>query len=143
VASHIVIALGGTAVLLIAAGLGAGLAHGAHTGDAGQIGRVLAAAIVQLPAAWVVAGIVVAFYGLAPRWIVAGWVALVGFIVVGEVGPVLRLDHWALDISPFAHLPRLPGSTMAAAPIVWLLAIAALLMAAGLAGFRRRGIGVG
>jgi len=101
----------------------------------------MAAALAQLPAVWVVTGIVAAFFGLAPRWTVGGWIALVGFLLLGELGPVLQLDHWLLDLSPFAHVPRVSGGTLTAAPMAWLLAVAALLMAGGLAGFRRRGIG--
>jgi ABC-2 type transport system permease protein len=68
--SHIVMALLGTTVLLLGAGLGAGLAYSAQTGDLADFGRVLAGALVRLPAAWVLSGIVVAAFGLAPRAVV-------------------------------------------------------------------------
>jgi ABC-2 type transport system permease protein len=139
--SHLVITLLGTTTLLIAAGLGAGLAHGARLGELSQAGPVLTGALVQLPAAWVVAAIVVALFGLAPRLIVGGWVALVAFLLLGEFGPLLRLDQWLLDLAPFTHLPKLPGAPFTAAPIWWLLAVAATLIAAGLVGFRRRDVG--
>ena len=74
--SHTVIALAGTAVLLATAGLTAGLAHAAQTGDAGQLPRVLGAALAQVPAAWVLAGVALALFGLAPRASAASWAAL-------------------------------------------------------------------
>jgi len=43
-----------------------------------------------------------------------------------------------LDLSPFAHLPRLPAAAFTATPVLWLLAVVLALAAAGLAGFRRR-----
>jgi putative exporter of polyketide antibiotics len=57
---------------------------------------------------------------------------------ITTLGEPLRLDQWTLDLSPFAHLPRLPAAAFTATPLAWLLATAAVLAAAGLAGFRRR-----
>ena len=48
--------------------------------DFGQVGRVLGAALAQLPAVWVLTGITVAVFGLAPGLIMAGWGALVLFL---------------------------------------------------------------
>ena len=39
----------------------------AQTGDAGQLPRLLGAALAQVPAAWVLAGVTLALFGLAPR----------------------------------------------------------------------------
>jgi ABC-2 type transport system permease protein len=138
--SHLTIAAGGAALLLIVGGLAAGISHATQTGDAAQVGRVLAGALVQLPAVGVLTGIVVAAFGLAPRWTAAGWAALVGFLLLGEVGPLLRLRQWMMDLSPYAHVPRLPGTQVTATPLVVLLSVAAALMVAGLVGFRRRDV---
>ena len=43
-----------------------------------------------------------------------------------------------MDLSPFSHTPRLPGATFSATPLLWLLAVAAALLLAGLAGAHRR-----
>jgi ABC-2 type transport system permease protein len=139
--SHITIALVGTTIIVLAGGLTAGLSYGATVNDMGQVGRLLGAALVQLPAAWLLTGIVVAAFGLAPRLIVAGWAALVVFLLLGQLGPVFELDQSVMDISPYAHVPQLPAADLTVAPLAWLLAIAALLTAVGLAGFRRRDVG--
>ncbi|MGH3655055.1 MAG: ABC transporter permease [Micromonosporaceae bacterium] len=141
VTSHLVIALLGAAVLLLGAGAAAGLSHAAQTGDPGQVSRVLAAALVQLPAVWLLTGIVVAVFGFAPRLVVLGWIALVGFLLLGQLGPMLRLDQWAMDLSPYAHLPKLPGGEFTVTPLAWLVGIAVALIAAGMYGFRRRDVG--
>ena len=139
--SHVVIALLGTAGLLAATGLSTGVTYALATNDAHQIGRTLAAALVQIPAVWVLVTIVVAAYGWFPRAAVFGWAALVGFMLIGEVGPLLKVDQWVLDLSPYAHVPQLPGGEVTAMPLVVLLGVAAALLVAGLAGFRRRNIG--
>ncbi len=139
--SHIVIALAGTTLLLVLVGAGAGLVRGIQTGAAGEAVRVFAAALVQLPAAWILAAIVVAAFGVAPRFAAAGWVALAAFVVLGELGPLFGLSQWILDISPFAHVPKLPGGAFSPVPLIALTAVAALLAAAGLAALRRRDIG--
>ncbi|MCW2917447.1 MAG: putative exporter of polyketide antibiotics-like protein [Actinomycetia bacterium] len=142
VVSHLVIAALGTAVLLAVAGLATGLTHGLRAHDlSGQLPRLLGAALVQLPAAWVLAAIVVVLFGFAPRLAMAGWGTLAACLLLGQLGPVLKLSQWAMDVSPFTHVPKLPGGDPTAAPLISLTLLAALLTVAGLAGFRRRDIG--
>jgi ABC-2 type transport system permease protein len=140
--SHLTIAFLGTALLVVLGGVGAGLAHGAQTGDMGRaFGRVLGASLVQIPAVWVLVGIVAALFGLLPRWSPLAWALLVAFLLLGEFGSLFELRQEVMDISPYAHVPRLPGGEMTTAPLIWLAAIAVGLTVAGVAGFRRRDIG--
>jgi ABC-2 type transport system permease protein len=142
ISSHIVVALFGTTVLVLVAGLGAGVSTGAELGGMSrQIGRLLGAAAVQLPAVWVLTGLVVILFGLAPRAVTAGWVFFAGFLLIGEFGPIFDLPQGVMDLSPYAHTPRLPGGDFSATPVIWLAAIAATLTAAGMIGFRRRDLG--
>ena len=139
--SHLTIALVGSATLLVVVGASAGLVGAMQMGDSGQFGRIVVAALVQIPAVWLIVGIVVAAFGLVPRLIVLGWVALAGFVLLGEFGALFNLSRVIIDISPFAHVPRMPGGDFAVAPMLWLTAIAAGLIFMGLAGFRRRDVG--
>jgi len=138
--SHLLVAATGSAVLLVTGGLVAGVAHGLRAGDlGGELPRVLGGALVQLPAVWVVAGIGAALFGLLPRLVVGGTWAVLGIVLsITTFGELLRLDQWALDLSPFAHLPRVPAAELTATPLAWLAVLALALAAAGLAGFRRR-----
>jgi ABC-2 type transport system permease protein len=137
--SHLVFAVAGPVVLLLLVGLTTGLVYGAHTGDVGRaVGQLLGSALAQVPAVWVLAGIAVALFGLVPRWSAAAWGALVAFLVLTELGSVLNLGHWVTDISPFSQVPKLPGGTFTATPLLWLAFAAAALIAAGLAALRRR-----
>ncbi len=141
--SHLAVAVAGCALMLAAAGAGAGIGYGLRAGDPGrQVLRMAGAALAQLPAALAVAGVAVALFGLIPRASVAGgWAALAVAVVIGFFGPEFRMPQWLLDLSPFTHVPRLPGGPVPAAPLAWLSASALALAAAGLAGLRRRDIG--
>ncbi|WP_433477385.1 ABC transporter permease [Spirillospora sp. CA-142024] len=140
-ASHLVFALLGPVAALGVAGLAAGVAHGLDTGDPGrEVPRVLGAALAQLPAVWLVAAIALAVFGLAPRFTGAAWAAVGVFAVITLFGAGLNLDQWALDVSPFTHIPKLPGQSFTATPMIWLVALTAALTVLGMAGFRRRDI---
>ncbi len=139
--SHVVFALAGPAVALTVAGLAAGLAYGASIGDVGgQVPRILAAALVQLPGVWVLTGITVAMFGLVPRFAPAAWGVFAAMMTLYVFGMVADLPQPLLDLVPFLHLPRLPGGEFQAAPILWLLGMAAALLAVGLAALRRRDV---
>ncbi|MFI6814859.1 ABC transporter permease [Nonomuraea sp. NPDC050328] len=141
-AGHLAFALLGPAVVLAVSGAGVGLAYGGATGDlAGQLPRTVGAALAQLPAVWTLAGLAVALFGLLPRAVSAAWVALAAFLLLGQVGALLDLPEALLEVSPFSHLPMLPGGPADLTPLAAMTAVAAVLTAAGLYGWRRRDVG--
>ena len=105
------------------------------------LGRVLVGALVQVPAAWVLTGIVMVLFGTMPRLAALSWAVLAAFMLLGDLGPLLGLDQWLLDISPFAHVPHMPGGAISATPLLWLIFATAILTATGLTTLRRRDIG--
>ncbi|MGX1406053.1 putative exporter of polyketide antibiotics [Streptomyces ambofaciens] len=129
---HLVIAFGGAALIMLLAGLGFAAGYGQ------DFGAILGACLVQLPAVWVIGGAAVLLHGLLPRAAVAGWAVAGAVLLLGWVGPALDVPQSVLDVSPYGHLPKLPGGEMDWSPVLVLLLIAAVLVGAGLAGLRRR-----
>lgn len=143
--SHVLVAVAGAAALLAVAGVATGLGYGLRASQqvsvGGEVARLFGAGMAELPAALVIAAIAAAAFGLLPEACVAvGWSVLGLAVLVNLFGQSLQLSHWVLDISPFTHVPRLPGGTVAAQSLVWLCVIAVGFGAVGLAGLRRRDI---
>ncbi|MFF7792999.1 ABC transporter permease [Streptomyces sp. NPDC007991] len=131
-AGHLVIAFGGSALIMLLAGLGLAAGYGKETGP------ILGACLVQLPAIWVIGGVAVLLHGVLPRAAAAAWGVAGAVLLIGWVGPALDVPQAVLDLSPFGHLPKLPGGSMEWGPVVVLTGLAVVLVAAGLAGLRRR-----
>ncbi|MFH8394678.1 ABC transporter permease [Streptomyces sp. NPDC018036] len=129
---HLVLAFGGTVLIMLLGGLGLALGYGS------AFGAVLGASLVQVPAVWTVGGLAVLLYGLSPRVARGAWAAAGLALLLGWIGPALKIPQTVMDLSPFGHLPKLPGGTMTWTPVLVLTVIAAALTTAGLACLRRR-----
>ncbi|MBM7171896.1 ABC transporter permease [Streptomyces sp. G44] len=135
-AGHLVIAFGGTVLLMAVCGLGMAVGHG----DGGDAGAVLGACLAQLPAIWVLGGLAVLLVGAYPKAAVASWAVVGTCLAIGWIGPALDLPQAVMNLSPFGHLPKLPGAAVSWPPLITLTLLAAALTAAGLAGLRRRDV---
>ncbi|WP_432181306.1 ABC transporter permease [Streptomyces sp. NBC_00063] len=131
-AGHLAIAFGGAALIMVLGGLGLGIGYGKN------FGPVLGACLTQLAAIWVIGGLAVLLFGVFPRAAVAAWAVAGIALLIGWIGPAFELPQPVMNLSPFGHLPKLPGGEMAWTPVLTLLAIAAVFVAAGLTGLRRR-----
>jgi ABC-2 type transport system permease protein len=133
----------GTAVVLVAGGIGMGLGFGLATSGVGTwVSRLIGAGLVQLPAALCLAGLAFLVVGLLPRWSIGiGWAAVGICGLISLFGQAVQLSQQVLDIFPFTHTPKLPGGEFSATPVIWLCAAALAMTAVGLAGLRRRDIG--
>ncbi|MBO4207579.1 ABC transporter permease [Micromonospora echinofusca] len=140
---HLLLAAVGPVVALAVGGVAAGLTYGLATGDvSGQVPRLLGAALVQVPAVWVLTGLAVLLSGALPRAAGASWAGLAGCFLLGQLGAVLELGQWALDVSPFTHIPRLPGGEVMVLPLLVLTVVAAVFAGIGVLAFRRRDVPV-
>ncbi|MFV2084065.1 ABC transporter permease [Micromonospora sp. LOL_021] len=143
-ASHLLFALVGPVVLMAGAGSTMGVAYGLSGGDVGPTtARVLVGAVATLPAVWLLGAVALALVGLVPRLATAGWAVLAATVGLDLFGALLQLPQPLRNLSPFTHLPSLPGGQVSAVPLVVLALLAAGSAAAGMIGLRRRDLPVG
>ncbi|MFF5291948.1 ABC transporter permease [Paractinoplanes globisporus] len=133
--SHLLFSLLGPALALFAEGLVSGLVS-----TSGNFGDILGGVLLQLPAVWVLASVAVLLFGVLPRWSLVAWAAPAACLLILLVGETLQLSQWLLDLSPFTHIPHLPGGDFSATPVITLIAVAVVVGAVGLVGLRRRNI---
>jgi ABC-2 type transport system permease protein len=139
--SHLAVAVLGSVAVMGAIGLGMSVTYGISIGDLSDVPYLTAAALAFAPALWVLAGLALALFGLAPRAAPAMWGVLALCLFIGIFGQLANLPGWIIDLSPFQHVPAMPAAGFALAPLLILTAVAAALTAAGMAGFRARDAG--
>jgi ABC-2 type transport system permease protein len=133
-ASHLLFAVLGPAAAMAAEGVLAGLTFG------DDFGAVLSAALVQLPAVWVLGAVAVLLIGVLPRYAAVAWGAVAVSLLILIVGPLLEFPRWAMDVSPFTHVPQLPAASFSAVPEMILILVAVGIAGAGLTALRRRDV---
>jgi len=140
VISHAVVVAVGSLLVLAAGGLGIGLAGSASVGDWSILPRFAAAVVAYTPAHWVVLGVVIALFGMAPRAMPVAWMVIGFSFVVIYLGDFLQLPAWLRAFSPFEAVSDMPAESFSAPPLLALTAVAVVLLALGLAAFRRRDV---
>ncbi len=143
-ASHIVIAVIGSVIMVVSSGLLMAVTYGLATGDMNSsFSGIMKGALVQIPAILVIIGFVIALFALLPRLVIAlGWLTVVAVFVIKQFGIVLEFPQWVMNISPFTHLPNVPVTGVEFTPLLILLCVAAAMAAAGFVVFRIRDISV-
>ena len=138
-ASHLAFAFVGPAIGLAIGAVGFGIGAGPASGDIGTgVTDALVGTAVQLPAVWVLTGLATLLFGVLPRLIGFAWVALTLCLLFGQLGAALQLPQWVLDLSPFTHVPQIPGHEITARPLLWLALAVVVTTVVGLVGFGRR-----
>jgi ABC-2 type transport system permease protein len=141
--SHALFAILGPTVVVLVAGFITGLTYGIASHNVGhQVRQTMAGSVIQLPAVWVLAAIAIALVGVLPRAAMAAWAALGVCVLILFVGGAVDGGQWLRDISPYTHIPRIPGGSFDAVPLVVLLLIATALAALGYLGIGRRDVPV-
>lgn len=137
-APHLVIAAVAGSLLAVASATALGASGALVLDRASVLSDALGAAAVQLPAMLVVIGVAAVLVGWLPRLAALSWLVVTWSLFAGMLGGLLQLPQWAMNLSPFAHVPPVPAGPMAWPPTIIMTVLGAALIAAGIAGARRR-----
>ncbi len=140
--SHIMYVLLGAIALTIVSALGIGLTYIITTSAPwDQLWDIIYASLAQITAIAAFAGFVIALFSFMPSLAMPlAWGGFASCIVILQLGVVLDLPQWIIDISPFGHLPAMPADSFQLAPAAWLTTAGLSLAVLGLIKFRRRDV---
>ena len=103
-----------------------------------EFGSLLHSKMVYVPALWIMLGMGIFVAGVFPKAATLCWAYFTYIFIVGFFGDLLNMPQWAMNLSPFYHIPQLPLENMRVMPLA-ILSIAALVLALwGLMSYRRR-----
>ncbi len=135
---YIIIATVESAAVLFCGAVGLYMAS-ANTGLV-SFGTLLKAAMVYLPALWVMMGISVFLIGILPKLTVLNWAIYAYSFGAVYFGRLFDMPEWSLKITPFGNIPQLPVQELNMAPLIVLTLIAVALTTVGMIAFSRRDI---
>lgn len=140
--SHIGYTLIGIVTLTILTGLSVGGSYVVSTGSSvSELWPLVGAALVYSTATLTLAGLTTAIIAIFPRLaIAAAWGSFAACLLILQVGALLKLPQWVMNLSPFGHLPAMPVQDFKLTPVLWLLAISTAFLAGALLYFNRRDI---
>lgn len=135
--SNVLLALVASSVFLMIAGtLVAALASTANVGV--KFGDAVSQAAVTVPAIWAVIAVAVLVVGARPAVSIAAWAGVLISFALTLLGPTFKLWDSILAISPFWHVPNVTLADANGWGLLGVIAVTALLIAIGFAGYRRR-----
>ena len=143
-ASHVIVAVAGSGLVLVGGGLGQGLAYAAVASDPSQPLRMVGVALVQAPAMAVIVALAVLGFGLLPRvGAILAWTLFGICAFITMFGDAIDLPEALRNISPFTHTPLAPLEPVTATPLAAVTAVVAVLLIGGFVGVSRRDIRTG
>jgi ABC-2 type transport system permease protein len=98
------------------------------------------AAMVYLPAIWVMIGLCVFLIGLIPKFTGIAWLYLGYSFFVVYLGGMLQFPEWMGRLSPYGHIPQLPVEEVNFLKVFTVFCIAVILIIIGFAGYKKRDI---
>ena len=105
-------------------------------------GALIHSMMVYIPALWIMLGLGIIFVGVFPNAVMLCWAYFIYIFIAGFFGDLLNIPRWAMNLSPFYHIPQLPLESMRVLPLLILTAMALALAICGLVFYRRRDLSV-
>ncbi|MCH1626503.1 ABC transporter permease [Ferdinandcohnia quinoae] len=127
-------------VMLVLSAIGLGSIGNSVLDEGVAFSTYFSAALVYLPAMWIMSGIAVLLIGIAPRLSGLTWLYLTYSFFVVYLGGMLKLPEWMGNISPFGQIPKLPVEDMDWMRFFILSVIAVVLTVIGFLGYNKRDI---
>ena len=138
--SHVTVALVGSALILLAAGVAAALTGRGGNGPVPTFAAITNAALVGVPGAWVCIGGAALIVALFPRYFGLAWGILGYLMVITLIKGLVDLPAFVTWLNPFGHLSSIPGRDISLGTVAALIAVAAALMTAAISALNRRDI---
>ncbi|SDS02399.1 ABC-2 type transport system permease protein [Brevibacterium siliguriense] len=128
----------GAGWLMAMAGLGEGVGAAMSMDDWSLLWPTLVGHLAQTPSIWALLGFAYLLYGFVPRLMSLSWIVFGASAVLALFGGLMQLDDVVLDLSLFTHIGQYPAQDLSAEAVAWFVGITAVLVGAGMVGFRRR-----
>jgi ABC-2 type transport system permease protein len=138
ITTEVAVTTAGVLVLHVVAGVAIAIGA-AITGAPLSLGDALAGALNPAPIAWLSVGTAVLAAGWLPSGVLAiGALPVAGGFLLDVIAESVRAPAWVVEMSPFSHLSAVPAVAPDWAATAAFITIGGLLVALGVAGYRRR-----
>lgn len=138
--SYYVVSFVGAVALQIVTGLGLYLTGNQSLEVGLEFGTVMAAALVYIPAIWLIIGLAALLIGIFPKGSSLAWLYIVFSFVVIYIGDLMDFPGWLNNLSSFTHVPQIMTEGMDWTSIGVLSAISVVFSLLGLVGYNKRDI---
>lgn len=101
---------------------------------------VFNAALVYLPAIWIMIGLAILFVGAAPQATGVVWFYVVFCFIIVYLGGLFDFPAWVNNISSFEHVPLIPVEDMDYMSLTMMMIISIVFTIIGFIGYNKRDI---
>lgn len=139
-ASYYLLSLLGTIIMQAVIGLGLYLTGNQSLEEGLELGTIMEAALIYVPAIWLIIGLATLLIGVFPKGSGLAWLYIVFSLLVVYIGDLLKFPDWFTNLSSYTHVPQVPIEELDWGSLVGLSAVAIVLTVIGFVGYNKRDI---